>query len=126
MPKIPKKVTGFAHFRAAARYSFDGSKVLFGEAAFRQEILAQLVILGLFWFVGVSPVHYVVTIILFLVTSAVEALNTSLEEIVDLVSPEWSQRAKNAKDLGSFAVLCLLCSNGFYVAFALATTLGLF
>ena len=83
-------------------------------------------IFGAFWLAGVAPIHYVVTLILFLLTSAVEALNTGLEEVVDLVSPEWSQAAKNAKDLGSFAVFCLLCANGCYVIFALVTELDLF
>jgi len=36
---------------------------------------------------------------------AAEIVNTSLEEIVDLVSPEYDIRAGNAKNLGAGAVL---------------------
>ncbi len=45
----------------------------------------------------------------------VEALNTALEEVVDHLSPGWSQFAKNAKDLGSLAVACAISILGLYV-----------
>ena len=47
---------------------------------------------------------------------AVEALNTALEELVDHISPGWSEFAKHAKDLGSFAVMCALVATGLYAA----------
>ena len=53
-----------------------------------------------------------------------EALNTAIEEIVDLVSPEWSLAAKHAKDLGSFAVFSMLCLNGIFALFVILTTLN--
>jgi len=34
-----------------------------------------------------------------------EALNTALESVVDLCSPEWNEKAGRAKDLGAAAVL---------------------
>ena len=46
---------------------------------------------------------------------AVEALNTALEVLVDHLSPGWSQFAKDAKDLGSLAVVCVLGLIGLYV-----------
>ncbi len=52
---------------------------------------------------------------LLLVLAATEALNTAVELIVDRVSPEFSAFAGQAKDLGSFAVFCLLLVNlGFF------------
>ena len=41
-----------------------------------------------------------------------EALYMAIEEIVNLVTPEWSLSTKHAKDLGSFAVFYVLCLNG--------------
>ena len=49
--------------------------------------------------------------ILFLLLLAIEALNTAIEVLTDLVSPEWSQQAKHAKDLGSLAVALLIGAN---------------
>ena len=39
---------------------------------------------------------------------AVEALNTAIEVLVDQLSPGWSAWAKEAKDLGSLAVACVI------------------
>lgn len=61
--------------------------------------------------------------ILFLLLIATEALNTSIEVVVDHLSPDWSEFAKNAKDLGSFAVACLLLANGLNVLYVLVTSL---
>ena len=46
-----------------------------------------------------------------------EAINTAIEELVDRISPEISTVGRNAKDLGSFAVFCLLLANGLYAAY---------
>ena len=50
---------------------------------------------------------------------AVEALNTALEELVDHLSPGWSEFAKHAKDLGSLAVACTIGALLVYSAIAL-------
>jgi diacylglycerol kinase (ATP) len=39
---------------------------------------------------------------------AAEALNTAIERIVDHLTQDWAQFAKEAKDLGSLAVMCVL------------------
>ena len=50
---------------------------------------------------------------------AVEALNTALEELVDHLSPGWSEFAKHAKDLGSLAVACTIGALLIYSGIAL-------
>jgi diacylglycerol kinase (ATP) len=55
-------------------------------------------------------------VILGLIVLAVEALNTAIEEVVDHISPGWSEVAKHAKDMGSFAVMCALLATGLYAA----------
>ncbi|MGF0538484.1 diacylglycerol kinase [Agrobacterium sp. ES01] len=110
------KKTGVAHFFAAARYSSQGFQRLLGEAAFRHELLAFVVLVILFALTGAVLAQYVILLVLALVLFAVEALNTAVEEIVDRVSPEFSTVARHAKDLGSFAVFCLLIANGVFAA----------
>lgn len=107
-----EKLTGLAHFFAAAGYSAGGFTRAWKEAAFRQEIGAGIVLAAIYAAVGVDTVTALAALILFLVLLAFEAMNTAIEDIVDRVSPEVSLTAKHAKDLGSFAVLCLLVSNG--------------
>jgi diacylglycerol kinase (ATP) len=112
-----KSDRGLRHVVAAATYSFGGFKQLILEAAFRQEMFCYAVILVLFAFVGASLPDYLIATILFLILAAVEALNTGIENIVDKMSPEISDFAKHTKDLGSFAVFCLLTANGLFALY---------
>lgn len=118
-----RKETGFKHLFAAARYSAQGLSRLWKEAAFRHEVLALGAGLALMGVVGAPLAHYLIFIVLMLLLFSVEALNTAIEEIVDRVSPEFSSAARNAKDLGSFAVFCLLMANGGFVLYSLVSTL---
>ncbi|OHV77814.1 diacylglycerol kinase [Ensifer sp. LCM 4579] len=120
------KQTGIRHLLAAASYSFGGAKRLIGEAAFRHELIAFAAAMVAFALAGASLFQYVAMAILFLLMMAFEAINTAIEEIVDRVSPEISDMGRHAKDLGSFACLCLIVANAtyaFYVVF-LARLLG--
>ena len=117
---VAPRVTGPAHVLAAAGYSMSGLRRLWSETAFRHEALALLPCLALFLWVGASLAELAGLGILFLLTVAVEALNTAIECLVDHVSPEWSAAARDAKDLGSLAVMCLLIATGLYVAAVVA------
>lgn len=111
-----RKETGIAHFFAAARYSLQGFLRLYEESAFRHELLAFAAGFVLFWLVGASFGEIVTYAVLMLLLFAVEALNTAIEELVDRVSPEISTVGRNAKDLGSFAVFCLILVNSIFAA----------
>lgn len=104
----PARKSGIAHFFAAAGYSAAGLKRLSRESAFRQEAALILGLLVLFLLVRASLAELVGLLALGLVLIAVEALNTALEVLVDHLSPDWSQFAKDAKDLGSLAVACTI------------------
>ena len=77
--------------------------------------------LWIFAVVGASFFQYVAMAILFLLMIAFEALNTAIEEIVDRVSPEISEMGKHSKDLGSFAVFCLIIANAVYAGYVVAS-----
>lgn len=118
------KKHGLAHLAAATMYSLGGLRRAMRESAFRQEIAAAVALLAVYAFAGVALQHYVISLCLFMITFAVEALNTAIELVIDRTSPEISSYGKNAKDLGSFAVMCLLIANAIYAAWALWTALG--
>ena len=118
----PEKIHGIAHIFAAASYSWAGAKRLWGETAFRHETLAAFLIVVIFILIQAEKSFVILAILLILITFAIEALNTAIEEIADIVSPEWSLPAKHAKDLGSLAVLCMLSANGIFTAFVILTT----
>lgn len=118
-PQKPARKTGISHFFAAAGYSLGGLQRLARESAFRQEAAiggAGFVLLIGF---GASVEKLLGFVVIWLALFAVEALNTAIEVLVDHLSPQWSQFAKDAKDLGSFAVACMIGALTLYTLWAL-------
>ena len=112
-----KKHQGFRRILMAFCYSWDGLKDAFvKEAAFRQEFLLFLIALPLIGFLPLSPAIRLLLVLMHLATLVVELLNSAIEAVVDLASPEKHPLAKQAKDMGSAAVMItfigLLCSWG--------------
>ena len=54
---------------------------------------------------GISRLEWVIVIISIFFVIALELINTAIEAVVDLVSPEYHPVAKVAKDIASAAVL---------------------
>jgi diacylglycerol kinase (ATP) len=115
----PPRKSGLAHFFAAAGYSLGGARRLWRESAFRQEVLALFGLVVVFLIVRASIGELVGLLMLGLLVLAIEALNTAIEELVDNASPGWSEFAKHAKDMGSFAVMCSLVATGLYAAWVI-------
>ncbi|MBR2772952.1 MAG: diacylglycerol kinase [Bacteroidales bacterium] len=103
------KFRGLRHLVSTLRYSIDGFCACFrNEIAFRQELL-----LGAFTLVAVIvlPIPILVRMYLtaiWVVLVCVELINTAIEAIVDMISPDWNATAKLAKDLGNAAVFSIL------------------
>jgi diacylglycerol kinase (ATP) len=120
MPKPrPPRRRGLAHLFAAIGCAWAGVRRLWHEAAFRQEIAGAVVIAGLFAVSGVGAGAYAVALGLFLGLVAAEALNTAIEVVVDHLSPDWSEFARDAKDLAGLAVACLVIVNIGFAALTL-------
>ncbi|MEG0323762.1 MAG: diacylglycerol kinase family protein [Raoultibacter sp.] len=72
------------------------------------------VVLGVVF--GIAPAEWAVIALCIAVVFACECMNTALEAVVDLVSPEYSELAKHAKDCAAGAVL--VCAFGSLVVAA--------
>ena len=121
----PAPVHGIAHVFAATRYSVGGVRRLWQETAFRHITLALPVCIGLFALLGTGLMDYAFLLIGFFALVAVEALNTAIECIVDHLAPDWQEFARDAKDLGSLATMCLLCANGVFLGTVVFRSLAL-
>lgn len=115
----PEPVRGIRHILAAFSYSWAGFQRLWLETAFRLELALGALIVLIHLFLGNGAFYFVIACLLVLSTLAIESVNTAVEVIVDHISPEWSEMAKDAKNLGSFAVFCLLVSNGVFLIYAI-------
>ena len=95
----------------AFTYSLCGLKDTFStEHAFRQEIFATGILLPLALCIKVSLCLKLLLIVCNIIVLIVELLNTSLELLADIVSPEFNVKVKRAKDCGSAAVFLSLVS----------------
>ena len=89
-----------------ASYAIDGLKdLLKNETSFRLEIIFFFLLLPVIIFIDVSldeKLFMAFSLVLILIA---EALNGAIERVVDLVTLEYHEMAKRAKDAGSTAVL---------------------
>lgn len=120
--KPNKNPLGVKRIFQALGYSIDGLKHAGQqEPAFKQELmlLTPLAILAI-----IAPFSIALTIAIIishLLILIVELLNSAIEAVVDKASPEYHPLAKQAKDMGSAAVLlmflisCIIWGYGIYL-----------
>ena len=121
MTDKPAAQTGLIRIIAAGGYSWAG--LVFAvrrEAAFRQELVLYLLLLAVLPFLPLSGLHKLALLSLNTLVLIVELLNSAIEKVVDLASPDYHLLAKQAKDMGSAAVLLalLLALGGWFMALA--------
>ena len=104
----------FLHVLNAAQYSLAGFIRLLQETAAQAECMFFAVLLAIYALVGASAEQFAILTFLFLLTIALEALNTAVEVLVDHLTNEFAEFARQAKDLGSFAVFCGLTMLSLY------------
>ncbi|TCB14961.1 diacylglycerol kinase [Acinetobacter sp. ANC 5045] len=105
LPRSPYKGTsGLQRILNATGYSLAGFKAAFqNEAAFRQIILINSLLIPISFFMPVSRVEQVLMIVVCLLAIIIELINSAIEAVVDRVSMEQHPLSKNAKDMGSAA-----------------------
>ena len=104
-----KSKTGLRRLLNATRYSAEGLGAAFRhEDAFRQEVIAAMLLLPLALWLGNSGVERALMVFSVLLVLIVELLNSAVEATVDRISLENHALAKRAKDIGSAAVMVTL------------------
>ena len=99
-----KGQTGLKRIFNAAGYSLDGLRAAFtGEAAFRQLLLINLLLIPLAFYCDVSRVERALMIAVCLLALIVELLNSAVEAAIDRISLDLHPLSKTAKDMGSAA-----------------------
>ncbi|CAI3122989.1 Diacylglycerol kinase [Acinetobacter calcoaceticus] len=99
-----KGKSGLKRILNATAYSISGFKAAYkNEAAFRQIVFINLILIPVSFFLDVTRSEHVLMIIVCLFAMIVELFNSAIEAVVDRVSLEKHQLSKNAKDMGSAA-----------------------
>lgn len=101
--------TGWRRILHAAGYSWAGLRAAFrGEAAFRQLVLLNALLVPLAFTLHVGKVERAMLIAVCLLALIVELLNSAIEATVDRISLTVHPLSKQAKDLGSAAQMVAL------------------
>ncbi len=95
-------------FLKSLLHAINGIKTAFkSEKNFRIEIYLGLFTLLLSYVLKVTRIEFSIILICFALVLGSELLNSSIEHIVYLASPEYHDLAKKAKDISAAAVLII-------------------
>jgi diacylglycerol kinase len=96
-------------FLKSVPYAYEGIKTLLKlENNAKIHLLAVFVVIITGFVIHFSEAEWLVVIIVMGGVLALEAVNTAIENLVDLVSPEFHPLAKKVKDVAAGAVLILV------------------
>ncbi|MCJ7805445.1 diacylglycerol kinase family protein [Patescibacteria group bacterium] len=88
------------------RFAFSGVRTaLREEPNFKIHILIAILAAILGFFLKLAPIEWLVLTLTVAMVLILELMNTSLEVLVDIVSPEIHEKAKIAKDVAAASVL---------------------
>ena len=105
-----KGKTGIPRLIDAFRYSFAGFKAAWkNEEAFRQETLLAIFVIPAGLWIGRTGAERALLVAVYLMIPLTELINSAIESIVDRMGPEHHILAGRAKDMGSAAVLLIIC-----------------
>lgn len=99
------------HTARALRWSIAGlAAALRTEVSFRVDVFLFFIFLGLGLWLGETGTEKALLVAPLFVVLALDLLNAALETVVDMVSPEYSEPARRAKDMASAAVFVAMVS----------------
>jgi diacylglycerol kinase len=92
------------NFFKNSKYAFEGVLTLLKEKAFLIEITFIIPLLISLFFLNLTSLQKSIMALSLFIILIAEALNTAVEYVVDLVTNDWHELAKKAKDTASAAV----------------------
>ena len=102
------KAQGKGNFFESVGHAIDGiGYVANRERNFKIELLAMVVVLIAGVYFKVSKIEWVILLLTIACVLVLEMINTSIERCVDLVTKDYHELAKYAKDIAAGAVLVM-------------------
>lgn len=101
-----KVKTGLRDRLLSFKYAFQGlSQVFSNEVNFKIHMAVAILVVGLGVLLGINKTEWLVIIFCIGWVAALEIMNTAVERLVDLVSPQYSDKAKQIKNMTAAGVL---------------------
>ncbi|ODG91396.1 MULTISPECIES: diacylglycerol kinase family protein [Bacillaceae] len=87
-------------------FAFSGIfKVIKDERNIKIHLFAALISIGLAFYLHISRIDWLILLLIITIVISLELVNSSIEAVVDLASPNKHPLAKKAKDVAAGAVL---------------------
>lgn len=98
------KKLGFKRVLKSFKFSFDGLKYAYThEQSLALHVIVMAIIIACGFGFKISPIQWVITLVMGALILVAELFNTSIEAVVDMVTEEYHPLAKVAKDTASAA-----------------------
>ena len=92
-------------------YAIEGIRTAMREQNFRFHLLSAVIVIVAGLFTGLSLMEWIVIVLVITLVIGAELLNTAIERVVDLASPDYHPLAKQAKDIAAASVFVFaVCS----------------
>ena len=86
-------------------YAMQGVVTAMSEQNFRFHVLSAVAVIIAGFFTGLSTIEWIIIVFVIALVMGAEMLNTAIERVVDLATPDFHPLAKQAKDIAAAAVL---------------------
>ncbi|MEA0554957.1 diacylglycerol kinase family protein [Lysinibacillus irui] len=86
-------------------YAIEGILTASKEQNFKSHVVSAIIVMLAGYLTGLSRIEWYIVLLLIALMFALEMINTAIERVVDLASPEIHPLAKQAKDIAAGAVL---------------------
>ena len=91
------------------KYAYEGFRaILKKDQNFLLHILAAIIIIILGFVLNIDRIDWILIIVAIGLVLSFEAINTSIEFVVDLITTDYHEYAKYAKDIAAFSVVIVL------------------
>lgn len=98
------KKLGFRRILKSFKFSFDGLKYAYThEQSLTLHVIVMMIIIACGIGFKISPIQWVITLVMGALILVAELFNTSIEAVVDMITEEYHPLAKVAKDTASAA-----------------------
>ena len=88
------------------KYAFNGLKLFFiNDHNGRVHLFAAIVAVGLSFYLKLSPLEWIAILAVISAVIVAEIINSAIEKLADVISPDYHPKIKIVKDLAAAAVL---------------------
>ena len=105
MNKEPQKFSIVDRLKSF-KYAFNGIRLFFiNDHNGRVHLFAAILAIGLSFYLKLSPLEWIAILAVISGVIVAEILNTAIEKLADVISPDYHPKIKLVKDLAAAAVL---------------------